>query len=72
MELFDKQRSDWEALEQQIDEIIETVLQLRATNTALSGKIKKMEEEKKELQGIKLEMEKRIKALIEKVNTIKE
>ncbi len=72
MELFDKQGSDWDALEQQISEVIDIVEQLRSKNRALSEKIKTIEEEKKAFCEIKQEMEKKIKALIEKVSTIKE
>lgn len=72
MELFDKQGSDWDTLEQQISEVIDIVEQLRSKNRTLSEKIKTIEEEKKGFCEIKQEMEKKIKALIEKVSTIKE
>ena len=72
MELFDKLGSDWDTLEQQISEIIDNIEQLLSKNRALSERIKTIEEEKKAYCEIKQEMEKKIKALIEKVSTIKE
>jgi hypothetical protein len=72
MELFDNQVSDWEALEVQINEIIDVIEKLRSKNRALSEKIITLEEEKKAFHDIKQEMQKKIKALIDKVSTIKE
>jgi predicted nucleic acid-binding Zn-ribbon protein len=72
MGLFDNQDNDWDALEEQINEIIDIVEKLRSENMALSGKVKTLEEEKKAFHQIKQEMEKKIKMLIEKLSSIKE
>ncbi|MCK4575317.1 hypothetical protein KAU34_02810 [candidate division WOR-3 bacterium] len=72
MELFDKTYSDWETLEQEIDEAINLIENLREKNKLLTEKNSELKEEKKTFNEIKKKMEMKIKELLEKLSTLKE
>lgn len=72
MDLSEKSSSDWEVLEQEIEEAIVLIQNLRAKNRPLLEKNRKLEEEKKAFNRIKERMEKKIKELIEKLSAIKD
>ncbi len=72
MELFDKTYSDWETLEQEIDEAINLIENLREKNKLLTEKNSELKEGKKTFNEIKKKMEMKIKELLEKLSTLKE
>jgi len=72
MELFEKSVANWETLEQEIEETIELIQNIRNKNETLVKNNKKLEEEIKRFNKIKKKMEEKINELLEKLNTFKE
>ena len=72
MSIYGKNSSDWENLEQGIEETVDLIMNLKAENKTLEEKNQKLEEEKRTYNAIKKRMKKKIKELIDKLSAIKE
>jgi SMC interacting uncharacterized protein involved in chromosome segregation len=72
MSIYSKSNSDWEKLEQGIEETVNLIMNLKAENKTLEEKNQKLEEEKRTYNAIKKKMKKKIKELIDKLSAIKE
>ncbi len=72
MSIYGKSSSDWEKLEQGIEETVDLIMNLKAENKILEEKNQKLEEEKRTYNAIKKRMKKKIKELIDKLSAIKE
>ncbi len=69
---LERKNSNWQKLQQRIDETVELVQHLRNEKSLLSEKNKHLERDKKKFAEIKKDMERRITALIEKLKNFEE
>ena len=72
MDLFDKNNTDWETVEQEIEKAIKLIQELRAEKKSLVEENKKLKEDTITFRKTEKELERKIKELIEKVNAIEE
>jgi len=72
MDLFDKNSTDWETVEQEIEEAIKLIQELRAEKKSLVEENNKLKEDTITFRKTEKELERRIKELIKKVNAIGE
>ncbi|TET25119.1 MAG: hypothetical protein E3J78_00015 [Candidatus Cloacimonadota bacterium] len=72
MDLFDKNSTDWETVEQEIEKAIKLIQELRTEKKSLVEENNKLKEDTITFRKTEKELERRIKELIKKVNAIGE